>query len=73
MKIHILKADFKERRRERRGPNTEPCGTLYFTGRKSDLFVRIQTSRSRFDKKEETKCRMSLEYPYRAHFRRRRP
>ena len=38
-------------REKRSGPNTEPCGTPYFTGRKSDLIVFRQTNCPRFDRK----------------------
>ena len=43
------------------GPNTQPCGTPYFTEKKYDLIVFIQTSCSRFDK--EIQCRASLDNP----------
>ena len=59
-------------RENKSGPNTEPCGTPYFKGSKSDLELFTQTSCCRFDRNEETSLRVSFNSSYSSNLCRRR-
>ena len=52
-------------RENKSGSHTEPCGTPYFKGSKSDLELFMQTSCYRFDRNEETNLRVSCDSPRR--------